>query len=83
MPKIIITDDRHSKIVPVMHNGVLTKIPVGEEVDVSDEAVDALTNSSISFAMVEEGGSPAPGVAAELPPTPAPKTPRPKRAKKK
>lgn len=79
MPRIIITDDRHSHKVGIGHNGKLTEVPVNEPVDVDAGVVDALTNSSIAFSLVEDGGGSA-GVA-KPPPARRRRKPRAKRTK--
>lgn len=66
MRKIVITDERHSRSVPVAHNGRITHIPVGKPFEASDEVLDALTSSSILFS-VEDGDGSASGVAEPSP----------------
>lgn len=72
MPKIIITDDRHSHVLPVACNGTIYRLIPSEPTEVPDEVVTALTNSSISFETVGEGGGSA-GVAEPPPAAPAKK----------
>jgi hypothetical protein len=57
MPTIFITDETHRVNVPVVHNGRVVTIPVGQDFDVDDEIFNALSHSNVRFRVI--GKTPA------------------------